>query len=171
MCANQSIAPRRLVSLNGALLPFDGAAGVLFSPLARLAAGIGLVPRVIAWRARDQAAVRRLIASTGSVLEPEGVELYRRLLAAPGHVAAVMQMMAQWDLVPLQQALPRLRMPVTLVAAELDRAVRAADAERACTLLAAGSVVRLPGLGHLAHEEDPGAVLAGIGLARAPKSG
>lgn len=159
MCADGRIAPRALAGLNGALLPFGGAAGVLFSPLARAFAALGAVPRLVAWRARDAAAVRRLIASTGSLIDDEGVELYRRLLATPGHVGAVLQMMARWDLRALQGALARVSADVTLVAAERDRAVRAADADRAAALFPSARVVRLPGLGHLAHEEDPRAVL------------
>lgn len=158
MCAERRIAPRRLFSLNGALLPFGGAAGVLFSPLARVFAGVPFLPQVVSWRAREARAVRRLIASTGSELPAEGVEYYRRLLENPGHIAAVVHMMAQWDLRPLQARLGDLGVPVTLVAGGRDRAVVPGDAERLQALIPGADLVRLPKLGHLAHEEDPRAV-------------
>jgi magnesium chelatase accessory protein len=158
LCADRRIAPRRLFSLNGALLPFGGAAGVLFSPLARVFAGVPFLTQVVSWRARETRAVRRLIASTGSEIPADGVEYYRRLLENPGHIAAVVHMMAQWDLRPLQARLGDLGVPVTLIAGGRDRAVPPRDADRLRTLIPHADVVRLPGLGHLAHEEDPIAV-------------
>lgn len=158
LCVTGRLAPRRLFSLNGALLPFGGAAGVLFSPLARMVAGLPFLPSVVSWRAREPAAVRRLIASTGSTVDAEGAALYGRLLAHPGHIAAVVQMMARWDLRELVCALPQLRTPVTLVVGERDKAVLPTDADRLAALLPDARIVRLPGLGHLAHEEDPAAV-------------
>jgi magnesium chelatase accessory protein len=167
LCVSGRLQPKRLVSLNGALLPFGGAAGVLFSPMARAVAGLPFLPSVVSWRAREPAAVRRLIASTGSTIDAEGVSLYGRLLAHPGHIAAVVQMMARWDLRALERALPGLRIPVTLVVGDRDKAVLPRDAERLALLIPESTVVRLPGLGHLAHEEDPAGVartvLASIG--------
>jgi magnesium chelatase accessory protein len=161
-CLDGGLAPQRLVSLNGALLPFGGAAGVLFAPLARLFAGLPFVPRVVSARARRPAAVRRLIASTGSVIDAEGIALYGSLLAHPGHVAAVVQMMARWNLHPLQRRLPELAVPVDLVVGERDLAVPPADARTVAARLAHARIVRLPELGHLAHEEDPRAAAAAI---------
>ena len=162
LCVSGRLQPRRLVSLNGALLPFGGAAGVLFSPMARVVAGLPFLPAMVSWRARQPAAVRRLIASTGSTIDAEGVALYGRLLAHPGHIAAVVQMMARWDLRSLEPALPGLRTPVTLVVGGRDKAVPPRDAERLAGLIPASDVVRLPGLGHLAHEEDPAAAARAV---------
>ena len=53
MCLDGQIAPQGLVSLNGAMLPLGGSAGQLFSPLAKLLAGLPLLPDLFAWRARD----------------------------------------------------------------------------------------------------------------------
>lgn len=161
-CLDGTLSPRRLASLNGALLPFGGAAGVLFSPLARLFAGLPFVPAMVSSRARRPAAVRRLIAGTGSTIDDEGVRLYGTLLAHPGHIGAVVHMMARWDLRALERRLPEIGVPVQLVVGERDLAVRPRDAERVAARLAAARVVRLPGLGHLAHEEDPRAVAAVI---------
>jgi magnesium chelatase accessory protein len=155
MCLDGQIAPERLVSLNGALLPFDGLPGQIFSPVAKLLARSSLFPRFFAWRAAEPTVLARLLRETGSALEPEGVELYGRLARSPGHVAAALGMMANWDLHPLVRDLPRLRPPVILVVGGNDRTVRPHEARRIRALLPNATVVRLPGLGHLAHEERP----------------
>jgi magnesium chelatase accessory protein len=152
----------RIVSLNGALLPFPGMAGVLFPSLARMFGRNSLVPRLFAWRARDRSAVEHLIASTGSVLDPTGVELYARLVSNPGHVAGALAMMANWDLDALHRDLPRLTTPVHLIAGERDRTVPAAAAQQVQRLFSRASVEVLPGLGHLAHEEAPEVVAQSI---------
>jgi magnesium chelatase accessory protein len=158
MALDEAIAPKGIVSLNGALLPLHGLAGLLFSPAARLLSFNPLVPRLFAWRAGDTAAVRRLIASTGSVLDARGIALYGRLLRSPQHVTGALAMMANWDLRPLQRDLPQLRAPLVLVAAGNDRTLPPAEAMRIRALLPAAELVELPGLGHLAHEERPGLV-------------
>jgi magnesium chelatase accessory protein len=154
------IAPRSLVALNGAMLPLPGLAGLVFAPIARLFAVNGFAARLFAWRAGDLQAVERLIASTGSKLETRGVELYARLVRSPAHVAGVLAMMANWDLEPLRQALPRLPCRVLLVVGTNDRTVSPGEADRVRRLLPGARVESLPGLGHLAHEERPAAVAA-----------
>ena len=53
-------------------------------------------------------------------------------------------------------SLPNLPLPLTLVAAERDRAVPPQVAVEAKGLLRDATLIRVPGLGHLAHEEQPG---------------
>lgn len=146
---------RHLMGLNSALLPFDGLAGLAYAPMARLLASNPLVPRLAAWRGRNEQAVRRLIAGTGSHIDDKGVALYSRLMSNPGHVAGVLAMMARWDLQPLQQDLPALQCPLLLVAASNDRAVPPAQAQRVAQRVPGARAKLLQGLGHLAHEEDP----------------
>lgn len=155
MCLDRRIRPALLVSLNGALLPLTGIPGRVFSPMARLLAATTLAPRLFAWRAADRAAVARLVAGTGSRLDDWGLELYARLLRCPGHVAGALAMMASWDLRPLERELPRLEVPLALVAAEGDRTVPFAESQRVQRLVPAARLEALPGLGHLAHEEKP----------------
>ena len=155
MSLDERIAPRALISLNGALLPFDGVAGHLFAPLARLLANNSIVPRVFAWQAASSGAVKRLLDNTGSKIEPHGVTLYRRLVRNPRHVAAALRMMANWDLVPLQRALPQLKPRLVLVTASNDRAIPPAVAGRVHALVPGAVIEPIPGLGHLAHEEAP----------------
>jgi magnesium chelatase accessory protein len=153
-------APQALVSLNGALLPLHGLAGQIFSPMAKLLALNPLVPHLFSWRAADPRVLKRLIAGTGSTLDAEGLELYRRLVADPAHAAGALGMMAQWRLEPLQADLPRLKVPLHLVVGEADTTLPPAHARRVQALLPGATCTRLPGLGHLAHEEQPARVAA-----------
>ena len=152
---------QRQAWINPALQPFDGWSGLVFAPLARWMAQRPQVARLAAWRAGDARAVQRLIDGTGSTLDARGVELYRRVLARPDHVAGALAMMAGWDLAPLAAALPRLATPVLLIVGTGDRTVPPAQADAARAQLPGTLPVelqRLPGLGHLAHEEAPAQV-------------
>lgn len=158
MCLDRRIAPRALVSLNGALLPPRGWAGLVFLPAARLLTWNPLIPHLVSWKAADPSAVRRLIDSTGSSLDAAGAAFYQRLVRSPQHVAGTLAMMARWDLRPLAADLPRLAVPLTLVVGAADRTVSPAEAKQVQRLLPAARVISLPGLGHLAHEEAPARV-------------
>ena len=166
LCLDRQVAPAALVSINGALLPLHGLAGRVFSPLARVLAAQPLVPRFFAWRASRPEVLRRLLDSTGSRLDAEGERLYGRLVADAGHAAGALRMMASWDLQPLAQALPKMSMPLHLLAGAQDRTVRPAQSQAVQALVPGASFALLPGLGHLAHEEDPAAVLAAMAAAR-----
>lgn len=167
MCLDRLVAPQGLVSLNGALLPLMGVAGALFSPAARLVASAALVPRLVARAARTPGAVERMVRDTGSTLDPEGVSYYRRLASSPGHVAATLRMMARWDLHGLERDLPALRVPLTMVVGERDRTVAPHYSQRVQALLPGSRLISLPGLGHLAHEEQPGRVCEIVAAAAA----
>lgn len=160
MCLDGMIAPKALVSLNGALLPLGGLPGQIFSPLAKLLAWTGLVPQLFAWRAADRAVIERLLRDTGSTLDPAGVELYAGLARRPGHVAGAFGMMANWDLHPLERDLPRLAPRLVLVVGGNDRTIPPSEARRVRALVPGAEIVRLGRLGHLAHEERPDEVVA-----------
>ena len=149
------IAPRGLVSLNGAFLPFGGPAGQVLSPLARVLVGLPGLPRLFAWQASSPRSVDRLLDSTGSRIGPDGAAQYARLVANPRHVAAALGMMAHWDLQPLLEDLPRLQPPLLLIAGARDRSVPPEQAERVRALVPGSRLVLMPGLGHLSHEEQP----------------
>lgn len=158
MCLDGHLAPRRLISLNGALLPLGGFAGQLFSPLARLLVLNPLVPRFFAWRATSKDAVRRLLEGTGSSVGEQMLELYWTLFQTRSHVEGTLEMMAGWDLHAFERDLSRLATPVRLLAATNDKAIPFEDAARVRKILPQAEVVGLEGLGHLAHEEQPAAV-------------
>jgi magnesium chelatase accessory protein len=167
MALDGLIAPRLIVSLNGALLPLHGLPGHLFSPLAKLLFTTSLAPRLFAWRARDPRVVRRLLDQSGSTLDDEGIALYARLARTSGHVAAALGMMANWDLDSLKRDLPRLKTRLVLCAAGRDRMIPSSSALQVRRLAPDAAVVPLPELGHLAHEERPDEIAAlVIGLAR-----
>jgi len=151
-----------LVALAPAMLGFRGSRQVVFSALARVMASHSLVPRAIAWRARDRSAVARLLRDVGSPLDQAGIDGYAALLRQPDHVAGVLRMMAQWDLRPLERRLPELADRVLLITGRLDRAVPEQEIVRLRMRLPGAHHVRLEQAGHLLHEERPRAVLAAM---------
>ena len=168
MSLDGRIAPSALVSLNGALLAMPLFQRLLFTPCARLLALSPLSAQLFARRAQDPKAVERLLASTGSILQREDVELYRRLTRSPGHVDGALRMMAQWGVEALERDLPRLAPPLKLIVGSNDRMVPPGDARRIQVLLPGSELIRLPRLGHLAHEERPDLVAAALrGVAQA----
>jgi magnesium chelatase accessory protein len=160
MCLDGMLAPAGLVSLNGAFMPYGGAAGQVFAGLARVLVGLPLVTSLLAWRASDRSVVQRLLEGTGSRLDPAGIDLYARLMREPEHAAAAMRMMASWDLVPVLRDLPHLPVKLLLVAGENDRTIPPADSLRLAALVPGAERVVQQGLGHLSHEEDPAATVA-----------
>jgi magnesium chelatase accessory protein len=155
MCLDGAITPRELISLNGAFIPFGGAQGRIFAPMAKFLAEFSVVPRFFAWNASDPAVVTRLLRSTGSTLDSGGTDLYRLLARNPGHLGAALQMMANWDLAALLRDLDRLTVPLTLVVGLRDGTVAPGEAHKVRAVLPSATILPLPGLGHLAHEERP----------------
>lgn len=151
--------PAVIVSLNGALLPFGGPAGALFPALARLLFDNRLTPQLFALQARLPGQVGRVLGrATGSTIDARGLALYARLFRTPGHCAGALGMMAGWDLETLKADLARLVPPLVLVAAERDQSVPPATAGAVAAIVPRGEVMTMAGVGHLAHEEQPGEV-------------
>ena len=155
MCLDDLARPRRIIGLNPALLPFSGIARHAFPLMAKLLFVNPLAPRLLSWQARDGARVRRLIAGTGSDIGRNGLAFYQRLFESPRHVDAALSMMANWDLERLHRDLARLACPLTMIVATRDRMVSPQAARAVRRIVADATVIPLPGLGHLAHEEDP----------------
>jgi magnesium chelatase accessory protein len=168
MVLHERLALQRLVAVNGAFLPFGGVAAPLFTPLARVLHSLPAVPRLFARRAHDPAVVRRLVEGTGSTLDDAGLALYGRLIRDPDHSRAALGMMAHWDLRPLARELPRLGVPLLLLAGQNDRAVPPSQARRVAGRVPGSRWALLPRVGHLAHEEAPRAVLDA--MAQAPRA-
>ncbi|MBI5130968.1 MAG: alpha/beta fold hydrolase [Rhodopseudomonas palustris] len=155
MCLDRSIAPSALVALNGALLPIGGTAGRFMLPLARMLASSTVVPRLIARFARNQGMVERMIADTGSAIDPAGIDCYRRLVGSPGHVAAAIRMMASWRLDRLAQDLPQLATRLLLIAGSNDKTIASRHSAQVQRMVPGARLTIMQGLGHLAHEERP----------------
>ena len=151
-------SPRAIVSLNGALVPFDSFVGPIFESTARLMVTSPLVSRLFAWRAESPRFIRRLLNGTGSRIDAEGARLYARLASNPSHVAGALGMMAGWDLRGLERELPRLDLPLFLIVGGEDAMVPAKRAFDVKARVAGSKVIYLRGLGHLAHEEAPDTV-------------
>ena len=160
MCLDEAMDPMALLSLNGAFLPFPGVANDVFNPLARMLSGSTAIARALTLFTGSTAGVARLIASTGSRIDPEGQRFYARLTGNPAHVSGALSLMANWDLRPLLRDLPHLRPRLVLVTGDRDRMVPPADAARVQRLVPTAEIVSLLGLGHLAHEERPGDIAA-----------
>ena len=161
-------ALEHIVSINGALQPLGGLAGQVFSPVAKLMSALPFVPSLFSWQAAQPSVLQKLISSTGSKLDAEGMALYGQLVRNPGHAAGALGMMANWDLPQLALDLPRLKTPLSLIIGSQDQTVLPRQAARLVALWPASSAIEPPhlttllGLGHLAHEERPDLVAQDI---------
>jgi magnesium chelatase accessory protein len=160
MCLDKTITPVAVVSLNGALLPFPIPTTGLIGSAARFVATAGVTARAFAFLAGSGPTIERMLRSTGSTLDVNGMRFYGRLASNPGHVAGAMALMANWDLHPLLRDLPRLSPRLVLVNGSKDGMVPPAEAYRIRALMPDAELVSLRGLGHLAHEERPGDIAA-----------
>lgn len=158
LCLDGHANPQVLASINGAFFPPRGLGQGWFAPAAKLLALNPLVPHVFAWQAARPTTLKKLIDSTGSTITPESVALYGRLVGDPAHVAAVLAMMALWDLPPLLRDLPALRPRLALMVGTRDTTVPPAQADELRRIVAAAPAQEMPGCGHLVHEESPQAV-------------
>lgn len=153
----------RVIGINAALGVFEGAAGFLFPLLARALAATPFVPSVVSrmWGNPDK--VRQLIEGTGSQLDDAGIGQYVSLVRRAAHVDGTLGMMAAWRVDRLMAGAPGLTVPVTLIATAGDRVVPPRVSQTAARMLPRAEVVELPSLGHLAHEEDAGAIVRAMG--------
>lgn len=150
-----AVSPALVIGLNAALEPYGGFLAPIAQPLARAFAVLTPVSGFIAARARQPGTVERLIAGTGSTLQPGAIAPYRELLGREAHVAATLAMMAHWDVRDMDRRLGDLVCPLCLIVGEADRTVPPTQATRISSRLTRARVLRLAGLGHLAHEERP----------------
>lgn len=149
---------RGVVGINAALGAFDGAAGVLFPLLARVLAVTPFIPHVVARLWGNAQTVNRLLASTGSTLDPAGLAQYMALVRDAAHVDGTLGMMAQWRLEGLRARLPGLATPTLLIASTRDNAVPPKVSSEAAAMMPDARYAELPGYGHLMHEEAATAV-------------
>lgn len=150
--------PEAVVGINAALGPFEGLAGWLFPKLARAMAMSPMIAHVVARMSSSRSRVEKLIQSTGSKLDNEGIELYRHLISRPEHVDGTLAMMAAWDLEPLIARLGQTAPPVLLIVAEGDAAVPPAVSRRAAAQIPRVEFAEIGRYGHLVHEEAAGRV-------------
>lgn len=145
-----------IVGINAALGQFDGIAGWLFPLLAKMLSATPFTARAFSagGAPRARARAKRLIQSTGSKLDPEGIGLYARLFADRGHVDGALKMMAQWSVTPLISELGKVQNDCLLITGDRDLAVAPKVSSDAAIHLPNVTLAPITGLGHLAHEED-----------------
>jgi magnesium chelatase accessory protein len=153
---------RAVVGINAALGKFEGAAGFLFPLLARALSATPFVPSVISRLWGTEGKVRSLLEGTGSPLEAAGVGQYLALVRKPDHVDGTLGMMAQWRIDRLMARAPQLTVRTLLLATAGDRIVPPRISKQAAGMLPRADYLELPGLGHLAHEEDAATVARAI---------
>lgn len=96
------------------------------------------------------------------VLDDALLARYHDLLRAPGARQAMLQRMRQTVLVDPVPLLKTLRVPTLLLWGEQDAMIPIANADDYLQAIPGSTLVRLPGLGHLPHEEDPARSLAPV---------
>lgn len=162
MVANQLIKPACLVSINGSFYPFSGLAQHLFPAFAKLLFLNPLAPRIFASSAKKPKRITNLIESTGSKLNEAQVALYQRAFQSSKHVEGTLELMANWNLVPMEKLLASLDLPVLQVIGDRDGTVRPSNAVKTAAFLKHGQLLEFNGCGHLVHEERPAEVAAAI---------
>lgn len=145
-----------VIGLSAALRPFPGALAQIFPALAKALFVNPLVPRFFAGTIDIAGGAERFMwRSTRSRIDAAGMECYRALLKNPDHAGGGLAMMANWDLPSLRARMGNVANPVLLVHGANDPAIPLAWAKDAASWLGHARLDVLPGLGHLAHEEDP----------------
>ncbi|MEL6511430.1 MAG: alpha/beta fold hydrolase BchO [Pseudomonadota bacterium] len=143
-----------IIGLNAALGNFPGLAGVIFPMMAKMLTFNPLTANIVSSATTPQS-VKRLIEGTGSSVNEAGLAMYHQLVSARSHVDGALTMMSQWKLDGVLARLPETINKSLLIVGENDRAVPPITSESAAAKLPNAKVMRLPELGHLAHEEAP----------------
>ncbi len=150
-----SNAPRILI--NPALAPFDGAAGWVFPRLARALSSAPFATSVLSRSFANKSRIQGLLRQTGSAVSDEAVERYQALASSEAHVRGTLNMMAQWDVVPLRDRLPAYEAPTFFILGKNDRTVSPDMSKIVAGRMPFARIREVDG-GHLLHEEDPGTV-------------
>jgi len=144
-----------LVAFNPAWLPLAGVAHWLFPLSAKLISLNPLSAWMFAKTMQQDKLVSKILNSTGSAVRPADAFFYKALMQSPSHVQGVLQMMLHQDLGALPMQLAEMRSRVLIVAGLNDQAVPHVQAQTAHQRIKGSTLLSLPDLGHLAHEENP----------------
>ena len=153
--------PSHLVGINGAWQPFGGPAAHWISPATQVLASSTWAAMGLSRLATHESVLERLLRGTGSRVDAAGRRGYATLVASPSHVSAALSMMAHWDLRLFQGELkqyPHKECALTLIVGDADPMVPASQSQALSRRIPGALLHRLPGLGHLAHEEAPDTV-------------
>lgn len=151
---SQTISCGGVVSVNGALYPFPGAASTIFPALAKMLFVNPFTPHVFAFGAGGKHRVRRLLDGTGSELDDEGLAYYQQLFQNAGHVRATLAWMANWNLAPLARKMGDYKGPFLQIIGGEDQTIEPGNAFETSQRLPQAETKMLRGRGHLVHEEE-----------------
>ena len=163
LCLKKPDLARRIISINGALLPLNGLPGLIFSPIARFSATSVLASRYFSKRLQDDQQIDRLLKNTGSVISDAQRDHYAQLCRNEHHVTAALRMMASWDLNSLYRQLPTLSVETIWIGCELDRMIPPKDTSTLVNTVPHSQAVVIKKTGHLVHEERPDLIAPIIG--------
>lgn len=147
--------PKAIVGFNPSLVPPPALYTQFMAPLVSPLATSSLVASQLAKRAAKGSLIKRMLASTQSVVPEAQQRCYEALFSNPAHVRGTMGFMAGADLSAVNAQAVSLRMPLLFVLGAQDswvpehrlRRILAADYPQA-------EVVRWEG-GHVLHEAQP----------------
>ena len=145
-----------LVGFAPALMPFPGLAARIFPSLAKMLFTNPFVSIIFSRMAQAPGQTAKFLArSTGSQIDADGAKFYTRLFSKSGHCDGAIRMMANWRLEALGARLGEITSPVLLAHPTKDAAIPKSAVADAARLMSDCEVLEMPGLGHLAHEEEP----------------
>ncbi len=157
MALDGAVAPSRLVGVNPALLPPPTLYRELIAPIVHRLATTRLVAAPAAALARRDGIIASLLRATRTSVTPGNQWLYEQMLGSEQRVHDVLTMMAGWSLPDLVADMPRLAVPLQLIAGTRDPWVALADLRSLARTTPRCTIDTLPG-GHLLHEEQPAAI-------------
>ena len=106
------------IAINAAFGQFSGLAGVAFPYFAKIASSTTIPARFLSLLASKEEIVRKLLASTGSIIPELQIKCYQYLFSNTEHVDGTLQMMADWDLGYFLDRLPEETAPIHFLVGE-----------------------------------------------------
>ncbi len=146
------------IAINAAFGQFSGLAGVAFPYFAKIASSTTIPARFLSLLASKEEIVRKLLASTGSIIPELQIKCYQYLFSNTEHVDGTLQMMADWDLGYFLDRLPEETAPIHFLVGDKDTTVPPHISKSWDQSMPNSSLIQFNGLGHLLHEESPSAV-------------
>ncbi|MEM0977387.1 MAG: alpha/beta fold hydrolase BchO [Pseudomonadota bacterium] len=162
-----------IVAINGAFEAFEGWAGVMFPMIAQSMVAVPLVRDFFTIPLAQSSDIERLINSTGSLLNAEGIGRYRYLLKRREHITGTLGMMARWNLSVDMPRGPMIQSHITFVQAQDDGTVPFNSTKTFRQSVPNADEIVFERGGHLIHELFPdriSTIVAGVIDAEKPRS-
>ena len=146
------------IAINAAFGQFSGLAGVAFPYFAKIASSTTIPARFLSLLASKEEIVRKLLASTGSIIPELQIKCYQYLFSNTEHIDGTLQLMADWDLGYFLDRLPEETAPIHFLVGDKDTTVPPHISKSWDQSMPNSSLTQFNGLGHLLHEESPSTV-------------